>query len=172
MNELWNENIKIQLQRLVPLISTILFILIFNIPLYPFVSSSIRPYVAIICVYFWLIYRPYFVNITGVYLVGILEDIISSTPFGSNIVTMLLVYVFTNLISKFVANKPFPVVWYGFAFVAFVTLIIKWLIISIYYSQFLSLSILLFSLLTTIAFYPIFSIINVFLYEHFMQDEE
>lgn len=172
MREFWNENIKIQIQHLIPVLFTVLFVLIFNIPKYPFVADNIRPYVSIICVYFWLIHRPYLFGIGSVYFIGILEDIVYSTPFGTNIFTMLLAYVLTNLASKYVINKSFVVVWYGFAFVAFTTLIIKWFIISIYYSQFLPLAPLTFSLLTTIAFYPIFSVINVYIHEYFMQDED
>lgn len=172
MRETWFDNIKLQFQQLVPVLSTIIFVLIFNIPLYPFVAENIRPYVSIICAYFWLVHRPYMFSLGSVYVIGILEDIVSSTPFGANIFAMLLVYVLTNLILKFVSNKPFIVVWYGFIFVATITLIVKWFVISIYYSQFLPVISLIFGLLATIAFYPIFSIINVFIHEYFMQDED
>lgn len=171
MNELWNENIKLHLQRLIPIISTILFVLIFNIPLYPFVADNIRPYISLICVYFWLIHRPYLFGAISVYMVGILEDIVSSTPFGTNIFTLLLLYLLTNLITKFLANKPFIIIWYGFCFTTFITLFAKWLVVSIYYSQFLPVSSLIFIYLTTIAFYPIFSIINVYIHDHFMESE-
>lgn len=172
MRELWNENIKAQLQHLIPMLSVSLFVIIFSIPLYPFVSDTIRPCVTIICAYFWLIHRPYYFAVGSVYFIGILEDVLSSTPFGINILSLLIVYVLTNIAYKYVINKSFAVVWYAFIPIAFLTLIIKWLILSIYYSQFLPFIPLFFIFLTTIAFYPIFSMINAYICEYFMQDED
>ncbi len=96
MEEFWQENLKIRLQNLVPFLSALLLLLIFNIPAYPFVADSIRPYVGIICAYFWLVYRPYLFGIWSVYLLGFLEDVISNTPFGANIFSMMLLYVLTR----------------------------------------------------------------------------
>jgi rod shape-determining protein MreD len=110
-------------------------------------------------------------GIISIYIIGMLEDIVSSTPFGINIFTILFVYVLTNLIYKFVANKPFTVTWYGFAFIAASASIIKWFVLSIYYSQFLPFIPLIFSLLATIVFYPIFSFVNAYIQNHLMEDD-
>lgn len=172
MNELWNENLKLHLKQFVPLISICVFIIIFNIPLYPFVSYSIRPYVGIICTYFWLTHRSYSFGVFSVYLIGFLEDIISSTPFGLNIFTMLLLYVFTQIVYKFIFNKPFIIIWYGFCITLALTLLCKWLLLSFYYRDFLPISTLLFSFLTSICFYPIFSIINIYIHQQLIEDEK
>ncbi|MDD4555900.1 MAG: hypothetical protein PHE89_01040 [Alphaproteobacteria bacterium] len=171
MKDLWNDNIKIHLQHMMPVFFSILFILMFFIPSYPFVAESIRPCISLICIYFWLINRPDIFGIPYVFMIALVEDFASSSPVGSDIFAILVLYAITTSIYKFVSNKPFNIVWCGFIFVAFITLVVKWLVVSIYYSQFLAFSNVFFTFLSTIAFYPIFSIINVYIHVYFMQED-
>ncbi len=171
MKELWNDNIKIHLQHLMPVISSIIFILIFFIPAYPFVAHNIRPAVSLICIYFWLINRPDIFGITYAFIIALVEDLVSTSPTGADLFGVLVLYVITTSIYKFVSNKPFNIIWYGFILASAITLLAKWLIVSLYYSQFVPVSNIIFTFFSTIAFYPIFSIINAYIHVYFMQEE-
>ena len=61
--------------------------------------------------------------------------------------------------------------WAGFIPAAFISMFAKWFVLSVYYSQFLPLGMLMFSLLITVASYPIVSLVNVFVQNKFMTDE-
>ena len=159
------------IQRLLPLLTSLFWLFVFYIPSDFLLSSNIRPKVAIICVYFWLLNRPDIFNLGSVFVLGIVEDVISSAPIGSNAFALLLLYILVTNLSKYFNSKPFSVMWYGFALLSFVVIFARWLVVSVYYSQFLPVPILLFSFLATIAFYPIISIANVFVQNNLIDDE-
>ena len=58
------------------------------------------------------------------------------------------------------------------AVVSLVAMLGRWLVVSIYYSQFLPLLMMLFSYMVTIAAYPLLSLLLAFIQNHMIQDEE
>lgn len=170
-NEMY-ENMGVYFQRMLPLITSILLLLISYIPLNFSISNNMRPAMGIICVYFWMIHRPDLFNLVSVYILGLFDDIISSVPMGSNILALLVLYLLVNNLQHFFNGKPFIITWYGFATLSLATFCVKWLVVSIYYGQFLPLSILFFTYLVTIAFYPFISLINAFVQNTLIRDEE
>lgn len=169
MNEIVKFNIKKTFLQLLPVISSIVFVILFNIHTNPLVSSNIRPSISMICIYFWLINSEDIFGTFSVYIIAIFEEMLSSTPLGSNLLTLLILYITVTLIHKFVYHKSFLIFWYGFMFSCFVALLSKWIIISLYYGETLSISTTVFSLMSTIAFFPIFGIINTYIYKKFIR---
>lgn len=171
MSEELSENLALYIQRLLPLISSVFLLFISYIPLDLPLSNNIRPAVGMICVYFWLLHRPDIFNLLSVYILGLIEDIISSAPFGSNIFALLVLYVLVTNLAKYFNAKPFTIIWSGFAVLSLITFLSRWLMVSVYYSHFLPLSIVMFSFLVTAASYPILSLINVFVQNKLMTEE-
>lgn len=172
MSEDLEENITSLFQRMLPFLSSVLLLLLSYIPLDFSLFNNIRPAVGIICVYFWMFHRPDLFNLWSVYFLGMIDDIISSAPFGSNILAVLVMYMLVNNTQRFFNSKPFTFIWYGFAGLALVTMLVRWLVVSIYYSQFLPLTILGFSYLVTIAAYPLVSLLLAYVQNNLIQDEE
>lgn len=172
MNDEWSENLTLYFQRLLPLLFSLLLLFVSYIPLDLPISNNISPAVGMICTYFWLLHRPDVFNLLSVYLLGLTEDVISSAPFGSNIFALLVLYVLVTNLSRFFNAKPFVIIWYGFALLSLVTFLSRWLLVSVYYSHFLPLATVMFSYLVTAAAYPILSLINVFVQNRLMTDEE
>ena len=167
-----DENITSLFQRLLPVLMSVLLILLSYIPLDFMSLNSIRPAIGITCVYFWLQHRPDLFNLWSVFCLGLVDDVISASPFGSNVFELLLMYVLVNNTSRFLNAKPFVVLWYGFAALSLVTMLSRWLVVSVYYSRFLPLSMLFFSYLVTIAVYPLISLLLAFVQNNLIQDEE
>ena len=172
MNDEWGETLTLYLQRLLPLLFSLLLLPVPYVPFNMPVSNNIRPAAGMICVYFWLLYRPDVFNLLSVYFLGLTEDIISSAPFGSNIFALLVMYVLVTNLSRFFNAKPFIIIWYGFALLSLVTFLSRWLLVSVYYSHFLPLATVMFSYLVTAAVYPILSLLNAFVQNRLMTDEE
>ncbi len=168
----WNENFMSYLQRLLPLISSLLLLFISYTPLDFFPVYNIRPAIGFVCVYYWLIHRPDLFNLLSVYFLGLVDDIISNVPFGANIFSMLVLYVLLNSLIRFFNSKPFVITWYGFMIMSFAAFITKWLVLSIYYAQFLPFSIVFFSFMFTVAVYPFLSLILAFVQNNMIADEE
>jgi len=172
MSDDLDENIMSLFQRMLPLLSSVFFLFLSFLPLDLSSLNNIRPAAMLICAYYWLLHRPDLFNLLSVYLLGLLADIVSSAPFGSNIFALLLLYVLVINTSRFFNAKPFIVTWYGFALLSFVTLLARWLIVSVYYSQFLPLTMVFFSILVTIAAYPLVSLALAYVQNSLMQGDE
>lgn len=171
MSEELRESLAVYFQRMLPLLVSIILVLMSFVPLNFDAASVLRPDVGLICVFFWMIHRPDVFNLFSVYFVGLVEDIVTSAPFGSNIFACLVMYLLVSNLAVYLNAKPFVVTWYGFALMALVTMFSRWLLVSVYYSQFLPLSLMMFSLLFTIALYPVVSLVNAFVQNALMKDE-
>lgn len=165
-----DENISSTFQHILPFVVSVFLLSIFYMPLGTFSLNGIRPMVAIACVYFWLQHRPDIFNLWSVFCIGLIDNTLSTCPLGANIFEMLLMYLLVNLTSRFFNAKPFIVLWYGFMLLSLTVLLAKWLLLSVYYSKFLPLSILFFGYLITIAIYPLLSLLLAFTQNKFMKD--
>ena len=171
MDESLGEHIALGLQRFLPLLASILMLLVAHMPVGIALPGNIKIVVSIACVYFWLLYRPDLFNLWSACLLGLFEDAMSAAPLGTGLFSMLLCFVLVTNLARFFTAKPLVIIWYGFGALAFVVLFAKWLLVSIYYGQFLPLPSLVFSLLMTVAAYPILSLANTFIKNTFIRDE-
>ncbi len=172
MREDETENFSSFLQKLIPMASSLLLLLVFYLPFNLPLLDNIRPAVGMVCVYFWMIHRPDIFNLFSVYLLGLMDDVVSNVPFGSNIFSLLLLYLLLTNLQRFVSGKSFAVMWYGFMLLSLVVFLAKWFVLSVYYSQFLPFVTVCFSYLVTIAFYPFLSLFLAWLQNSFMADED
>lgn len=172
MSEEFEENITSIFQRMLPLLSSLLLLFFSYVPLEFGIFNNIRPVVGMVCVYYWMLHRPDLFNLWSVYFLGLIDDVISASPFGSNIFALLLLYILINNTSKFFNAKPFIVTWYGFCLLSFVAMFARWLLVSVYYSQFLPLSMLLFAYLVSVAAYPLISLVLAFIQNNLIQEDE
>lgn len=171
MSDDWSENLTLYFQRMLPLFSSLLLVFLSYVSLGIDGMSGIRPAMGMICVYFWLVHRPDIFNLGSVYFLGLIEDIISSAPFGSNVFALLVLYVLVSNLSRFFNGKPFIVIWYGFAMLSLIVFFGRWLLVSVYYSQFIPMFSVLFSYLFSVAVYPLLSLVNAFVQNTLMKDE-
>jgi len=172
MNKELKEKIKISLQKLLPFFLSLFFIFVNYMPSNIGIGTILRPDVGVICVFYWVLYRSDLFNMFMVFFLGLIGDLLSLAPFGADVITYLTVYVITSNMMTFFYNKPFIVVWYGFSFVFIIAEFVKWFIVSVYYAEFLPVSGLLFTILFTIACYPLFSLLNDLAQKFLMSEED
>ena len=101
VSEELDENITTLFQRILPLLSSLILLFLSYIPLNISFLNNIRPAMGLICVYFWMLHRPDLFNLWAVYVLGAVDDVISASPLGSNILALLLLYVLINNTSRF-----------------------------------------------------------------------
>lgn len=172
MQDDFSENFTYYVQRLLPLVSSLVLMFLAYTPIDIFPLANIRPSIAFICIYYWLLHRPDLFNLISVCILGLVDDIVSNVPFGANVFSVLVLYVLVSNLSRFFNGKPFVVTWYGFAIFSLVAFLTKWLVLSIYYSQFLPLPMVFFSFLVTVAVYPFLSLVLVFVQNNMIADED
>jgi rod shape-determining protein MreD len=171
MSEEFDENVVSLVQRVLPLLSSVLFLLLGYIPLNVAMFNNVRPDLGLACVYFWLLHRPDLFGLCSIVVLGLLVCTLSSGLPGAALLSYLVMYLMVYNTQKFFNSKPFAVVWYGFMALALVTLLVKWLVVSMYYSRFLPLSMLMFSYLIGVALYPLMSLVLAFVQNRLVQDE-
>ncbi len=172
MSDEFQENLIASIQRFLPFVTSVLWVLVSYLPLDTFTANNLRPDVGLTCVFFWTLYRPDVFNLFSVYLLGLVVDIVTSAPFGSNVFSFLVMYLLVSNLAAYFTAKPFVVTWYGFALFGLITMLARWLLVSVYYSQFLPLPMLMFSVLATIACYPVIGLVNAFIENVLMKDED
>lgn len=171
MNEDFNENVVPIFQKSLPLISSIVLLLLAYLPINVVVFNNMRPDLGLACIYFWILHRPDLFNLTSIVILGLIDMVISSALPGASLLAYLTMYVLLYNTQNFFNAKPFVVIWYGFIALSLATLLVKWLVVSIYYSSFLPLSMLVFVYLIGVAVYPLVSIVLAFVQNKFIQDE-
>lgn len=171
MSEEFQENLVAYLQKFLPFATSVVWVLFSYIPLDSAVANNLRPDMGLMCVFFWTLHRPDVFNLFSVYFLGFVVDIITAAPFGSNIFSFLVMYLLVSNLAAYFNAKPFVVTWYGFALFCLITMLARWLLVSVYYSQFLPLPLLMFSVLATIACYPVIGLVNAFVQNSLMKDE-
>lgn len=171
MNEDLKDTLNAWGYKSLPLFASIIMLLFSYLPLKSELANNARPAVGLMCAYFWLVYRPDLFNILSVFMLGLMSDLISVSPMGSNIIAYLLMYVMVMHLIKYLNGKPFIVIWSGLALLLLVALLCRWLVLSLYYHQFLPIGILSFTYFVSLALYPIVGGINALILNHYMKDD-
>lgn len=170
MRKYQNTKFTNSLKLLIPIVSTISIMLIFLAPNNFTFWSYMTPSISMCCVYYWLISRPENFSLGSVYLTGVLEDLLSTSPLGINIIMLLVIYIIILNQEKFFYRKTFDVTWWSFSIVAMICFAIKWIIISIYYQKAIPINLMILSYCMTFILYPVIAIINNYLKEKFLSE--
>ena len=129
---LWSR-LDIIARSITPFGLTILLVLINVLPLQVPGLSRVMPLFPLMSIYLWAIHQPELMPSYAVFLVGFLQDTLIGTPIGLHILTYLIVYGTVVWQRRFLAGKPFAVIWVGFSLVAAGATAANWFLISLFY---------------------------------------
>lgn len=161
MKESFGEILRLYFKGLVPFLLTLFFILLNFIPTHLPLAHFFRPDVAMVCVYFWVLYRPDLFGLMSIIVLGIAVDTLSGLPFGVHLFVFLIAYLLTIIYGRYVYAKSFSISWFGFVLVLAGSLVSKWLLLSIYYKTFLLFSHIILTFIVTILIYPFIAYLNI-----------
>ena len=172
MDDSVSDIIGYQLKKLLPIIISILMVLLVYAPLSVPVLKFLRPDVSLICVYFWTLYRRDLFGPLSVALLGFVSDCLTSLPLGVNTFIFIFTYIMSINYARFVNAKSFAISWFGFTVISFIAFVIKWLLVSFYYSQFLHIVGVFAGYVTTVLLYPLVVRLNIWVQNKFLANEE
>ena len=109
MTESWSETAGSKLYRLLPLLCSLLLVFFSYLPLSSSIADNARPAVALMCAYFWLVYRPDLFNLGVVFVFGMIADGLSAAPFGSGLAALLVMYLLTTNLIRYLNGRVFVV---------------------------------------------------------------
>jgi rod shape-determining protein MreD len=139
-----------------PTLIGVLSVLLLALPLRLFEGFAPTPILPLAVVFFWTIYGPGFLPAVAVFLIGLLQDLLSGGPLG----LWPAVYLITQQIvlsqRSYFLGREARVVWIGFAFAAAGAGLMLWLVMSLMARTFLPVGALVLQLATTVLVFPLF----------------
>ena len=142
---------------LTPFGLTVLLVLINVLPLQVPGLSRVMPLFPLMSIYLWAVHHPGLMPAYAVFLIGFLQDTLIGTPIGLHILTYLMVYGTIVWQRRFLAGKPFAVIWFGFALVAAGATVASWSLISLYYLEVIHPEALVFQYFLSLGAFPLIS---------------
>ena len=155
------QNLDIAARKLTPFLITLVLVVVSLIPLRMPGYSMISPALALMAVYYWALHRPELLPGLAVFVIGLLQDVLSGTPLGMSGFTFLAVYGVAVSQRRFFHGKSFLVVWWGFMLVAVGVALLQWGIMSLLMGVVIAIEPAAFEALLTISLYPLLSWIFV-----------
>ena len=137
-----------------PFFVTLLLVLFGLVPLHISDFSPIMPALALIGVFFWSVHRPDLMPIWAVFLLGLVQDVLSGGVIGPGIVGLLIAHALVVWQLRFFLSASFAMVWCAFMLVAAAAMVVTWLLTCIAMVTFIEPHPVFFQYLVTLAFYP------------------
>ena len=147
----------INLKRHSPKLLT-LFILLFSVaPTYLPGYSTVRPYLTLVPVFYWAVYRPDDFSVLSAFFFGLFLDFIDGTPLGVNTLVFTLFYLLVETQRRYLIGKSFVFIWFGFSVLSMGAYFFKWLFVSINYAAFTPVITAFISYVLLLLSYPVVS---------------
>jgi len=142
-------------RQLTPSMLTLMLVIINVLPFHIPGFSRVVPLLPLMAVYHWAVFRPQLLPAYAVFLIGLLQDILTGAPIGVNALILLAVYGAVLSQKQFFIGKSFFILWLGFSLIAAGAAVINWLAISILNVTVVEPKTVFFQYLLTLGCYPV-----------------
>jgi rod shape-determining protein MreD len=140
---------------MVPQLLTLALALVTVIPIDIPDYAAVTPDFLLIAVYHWSLYRPNDLPYSVVFMIAVVEDLLTAGPPGLIELVLLLVRWAVLNTRRLFVGRTFPFVWGGFAVAAMAVSLASWLLGSILEGAMQEPRSVAFRTVLTVAFYPI-----------------
>jgi len=120
-------------------------------------QSGLLPSALPASVFFWTLYRPRLMAPPAVFLLGLVQDLLSVAPLGVNTLLALLMHATVLTQRRVLVRQSFLIVWIAFVFLASALLALGWVLRCLLALALLPVLPPLLELGLVVAFYPAFS---------------
>lgn len=141
-----------------PTLSTLLLMLISELPFGLPSQAALLPSVALIGVWFWSLFRPTSLPPPAVFLIGLLLDLRGYLPLGVGVLTMLTAHGIALRWRRFLMEQGFAMVWIAFVPIAVGAAAMIWLLTALLTFRLLSPMPAVFEAVIATALYPVLAI--------------
>lgn len=142
--------------KLVPVLSTLLFVIVSMLPFHIPGFGLIAPSFALMAVFHWTIYRPDLLPLSAVFGIGLFLDLLNGTPFvGLSALIFLLARTAVLNQRRLFFERPFLVLWGGFLVLASACFLFEWAFVSMMQFMALRPRLFIYQAVITVACFPI-----------------
>ena len=120
------------LRSILPAVVTLAAVLLVALPVGVPFFAVVTPFLPLMAVYYWSIYRPDLLPPAAVFAIGVLQDILTGSPVGLVALVLLLVQALAVSQRRILLGQAFLVEWSGFLLVAAGAALVSWLLASGY----------------------------------------
>ena len=143
------------LRATIPGLTLLLCIFVASVPMGLPYLSDVTPFLSLMAVYYWSIYRPDLIPAVVVFLAGLLQDVLTGGPVGLLALVLVLVHGIGVSQRGVFLGKSFQVEWWGFGLVTVGAILFAWIAASIYFTTLIDSRAFLVQGMLTIAIYPL-----------------
>jgi rod shape-determining protein MreD len=140
--------------RLLPVATTVLAMLLSIQPIHIPGCAAVTPAFALMAAYHWTIYRPELLPAAAVFVIGIIQDLLSGGLVGPTALVLLLARAIVLRQRRHFVNRPFPFVWAGFMLLAAGAMLFLWFLHSLFAAQVLDFRTAVFRTALTVSLFP------------------
>lgn len=119
-------------RKLLPSVTTLLLGILVIVPLGIPQWGALAPPFMLAAVYYWALARPGLLPPSAAFVLGLLQDLLTGAPLGSGALILVLVQWILRSQQRFLGNRPFLLLWLGFAPVAFGAAIVEWTVYALF----------------------------------------
>jgi rod shape-determining protein MreD len=149
------ENFIIILPRLISVLLITLCGVKYNITGFSYLIPSIESLI----LFYWTIHNPRVVSKSFLIILGIYQDLLTGLPLGlSSLCYIIMNYALLSQRRYFI-KSPFNVTWIGFFIFNLFAIILKSMLLMLYYQDFFVPTSMVIYFITTICCYPIFHLL-------------
>jgi rod shape-determining protein MreD len=143
--------------NVLPIVTTILAALLSIEPLHLDRYAALTPAFTLMATYHWTIYRPDLLPALWLFLIGMIQDLLSGGLPGVTAVTLLLARAIVLPRRHHFVDRPFPFVWAGFTLLTGGAMLFSWTLHSLFDGELLDLRGPVLRAVLTISVFPIAS---------------
>lgn len=141
-----------------PAFTTVLLMLMTELPLKMPGQAALLPAVALIGVWFWSLVRPTSMPPLVVFVIGLLLDLRAYLPLGTGVLTLLIAHGMATRFGRTLNQQGFVMIWLVFGLVATGAAALLWLLTALLTFRLLSPAPAIFQAAITLALYPVLAI--------------
>lgn len=156
-------------RNLAPFAVTVMLVLVGMVPLHIPAFTQVAPALTLMAVYYWAIHRPDLLRPSAVFVIGLLEDLLSGAPLGMNALVLVSAYWVVLSQRRFFLASTFALMWFGFAIIALGAALMQWGVLSTYYATVLPMEAGFFQALLTVVLFPLFAWLFIRIHRAFLQ---
>lgn len=143
---------ELGLRGALPFLSVFFLMIFIFLPL-PFFANLV-PHLTLIGVYYWSVFRPELMPISLIFVIGVLQDILSGGPLGMTALLLILVGLLVTLQGRKFLERDFMFNWLIFSFVSVSYGLSAWILASLYHKMPSAMLESLGQVILTIAIFP------------------
>jgi len=155
---------------LAPFVITVMLVLVGLIPVHIPRFAPISPALALAAVFHWSVYRPDLMRPFAVFIIGLLQDLLSGSPIGMNALTYLAVHGVVLTQRRVFLAGTFPLMWFGFAIVVFGVAVAQWFLYSLFTMTIARVDAAVAESVLTLLIYPAAAAVFMLLHRAFLHD--